>query len=212
MMNPRPIMDAGPGLNFFSLNKERLLFQTLGPISIPETVKGEMLRKSKTDARFVAVDQVLGKVPEKLLKVLSDDETLELAKAVNRIAGKPLVERRRSGKDLGELMVISHAVVMAEAGVSVTVLIDDTGGQLLATKEKARLQRLKRKQPEVGELRLVKTESVLKAAAGGMYLPDRGAMRDLYQRLRSLDDGLAPIEQTGLLNLECWSKRSSGGH
>lgn len=96
--------------------------------------------------------------------------------------------------------------------MSVTVLIDDAGSQLLATQEKARLQRLKRKQPEVGELRLVKTESVLKAAAGGMYLPDRGAMRVLYQRLRSLDDGLVPIEQSGLLNLECWSKRSSGGH
>lgn len=65
MMNPRPIMDAGPRIEFFSLNKEHLLFQTLGPISIPETVKGEMLRKSKADAQFVAADQVLEKVPKK---------------------------------------------------------------------------------------------------------------------------------------------------
>ena len=30
-MTHRPIMDAGPGLNFFSQNKERLLFAMLGP-------------------------------------------------------------------------------------------------------------------------------------------------------------------------------------
>ncbi|WP_197702403.1 PIN domain-containing protein [Corynebacterium suranareeae] len=121
-------MDAGPGLNFFSLNKERLLFQTLGPISIPETVKEEMLRKSKVDARFDAVERVLGKIPNHLLEVLADDETPQLARVVNRIAGKPMVERRRSGKDLGELMVISHAVVKAESGASVTILIDDSEG------------------------------------------------------------------------------------
>lgn len=35
----RPIIDAGPGLNFLSLNKERLLFSVLGPLSVPETVE-----------------------------------------------------------------------------------------------------------------------------------------------------------------------------
>lgn len=28
-----PIMDAGPGLNFFSLNKERMSFEVSGPIA-----------------------------------------------------------------------------------------------------------------------------------------------------------------------------------
>ena len=31
-MSHRPIMDAGPGLNFFSVNKEWLLFGTLGQL------------------------------------------------------------------------------------------------------------------------------------------------------------------------------------
>ena len=32
-MSHRPIIDAGPGLNFLSINKERLLIQVLGQLS-----------------------------------------------------------------------------------------------------------------------------------------------------------------------------------
>jgi hypothetical protein len=38
----RPIIDAGPGLNFLSINKERLLIAVLGPLSAPETVQDEV--------------------------------------------------------------------------------------------------------------------------------------------------------------------------
>jgi hypothetical protein len=38
-------MDAGPGINFLSVNKERLLFSTLGALSVPEAVETEILRK-----------------------------------------------------------------------------------------------------------------------------------------------------------------------
>ncbi|WP_347222348.1 hypothetical protein [Mycolicibacterium poriferae] len=51
-MSQRPIIDAGPGLNFFSLNKERLLFGALGPLSAPESVQDEILRKAGKDKRF----------------------------------------------------------------------------------------------------------------------------------------------------------------
>jgi hypothetical protein len=46
-MTVRPIIDAGPGLNFLSANKERLLIAALGPLSAPETVQSEVLRKSQ---------------------------------------------------------------------------------------------------------------------------------------------------------------------
>jgi hypothetical protein len=45
--------------------------------------------------------------------------------------------------------------------------------------------------------------TVLERAAGGQYLPDKNAMRDLYGRLRTLDDGLLPLHSTNLLNLPC---------
>jgi hypothetical protein len=53
-MSIRPIIDAGPSLNFLSSNKERLLIAVLGPLSAPETVRDEVLRKSRQDDRFRA--------------------------------------------------------------------------------------------------------------------------------------------------------------
>ncbi|MGP5930636.1 hypothetical protein [Corynebacterium glyciniphilum] len=204
-MSQRPIMDAGPGINFFSLNKERMLFATLGALAVPETVEQEILRKSRQDKRFAAAHRVMGKIPPHLLEVLSDDVTDKLAAAVHRIAGIPIERRTRSNKDLGEIMVIAHATVAAEAGHHVITLIDDEGGRRLAALEAERLERLRTAGTAVGSLRLISTVSVLKKAAGGVHLPDRNAMRDLYGRLRGLDDGLVPLTDTGLMNLPCWS-------
>lgn len=204
-MSQRPIMDAGPGINFFSLNKERLLFATLGALAIPEIVETEILRKAQQDRRFAAAQRVMGKVPERLLEVLSDDATDELAAAVNRIAGMPISERARSNKDLGETMVVAHVVAAAERGDRVIVLIDDGGGRRMAAREAARLQRLRGAGDERGSIYLIDTVWVLKTAAGREYLPDRNAMRDLYRRLRDLDDWLVPIDDTDLLDLPCWS-------
>ena len=41
----------------------------------------------------------------------------------------------------------------------------------------------------------------LEKAAGRQYLPDRQSMRELYGRLRKLDDGLKPLSTTGLMEL-----------
>lgn len=197
-------MDAGPGLNFFSINKQRLLFNTLGALSVPEAVKEEILRKSNQDSRFEGAGRVWAKLPERLMEVLSDDVTDELSAAVQRISGVPIGQRMRSGKDLGETMVIAHATVAAETGEHVIVLIDDGGGCAAAAAEARRLQRLRALGNEVGSISLINTVSVLKGAAGGEYLPHKNAMRDLYSRLRELDDGLPPLETTNLMDLDCW--------
>jgi hypothetical protein len=207
-VNVRPVIDAGPALNFFSINRERLLLGTLGPISAPETVRDEVLRKAAADPRFRSAERVWNKLPEKYLEILADDETPELNAAVVRISGLPMAERVREGKDLGELMVIAHAAVVAEAGHTVTVLIDDGHGARLATAEIHRLNRLRTARRAVGQIRLVCTRSVLERAAGGKYLPDRSAMREVYARLRACDDGLPPIEQTGLLARELFQPRA----
>ncbi len=44
-MTHRSIIDAGPGLNFLSINHERLLIAMLGPLSTPETVKTRYFAK-----------------------------------------------------------------------------------------------------------------------------------------------------------------------
>jgi hypothetical protein len=203
-MSQRPIIDAGPSLNFLSINKERLLIGVLGPLSVPETVQAEVMRKSQEDARFRSAATVWRKLAPRWLQILSDDETPELAAAVHRITQQPMQERLRQPRDLGEIMVVAHAVVAAEAGETMTVLIDDGSGARIATSEMSRLQRLRAQGRAVGSIRLVSTLTVLERAAGGKHIPDKATMRDIYQRLRGLDDGLPPVDTTNLLSSTHW--------
>lgn len=207
-MSQSPIMDAGPGINFLSVNKERLLFSVLGPLAVPEAVRTEILRKADQDHRFATAGRVWAKLPHRLMEVLSDDVTDELSAAVQRISGVPIKSRIRSSKDLGETMVIAHAAVAANAGEHVLVLIDDGGGCNVAAAEARRLQRLRTAGKTVGSIRLIHTVTVLESAAGGVHLPDKQSMRELYGRLRSLDDGLPPLDATKLMDLHCWQYRA----
>jgi hypothetical protein len=203
-MSHRPIIDAGPSLNFLSINKERLLIGVLGPLSTPETVEAEVLRKSRQDERFRAAATSWRKLTPRWIQILSDDVTPELASVVHRVTRQPMDERLKHPKDLGEIMVIAHAVVAAEAGEAVTVLIDDGAGARLAMSEIGRLQRLRSIGHPVGSIRLASTLTVLGRAAGNEHLPDKAAMRDTYGRLRSLDDGLPPLEKTDLMSPSVW--------
>lgn len=67
--------------------------------------------------------------------------TPELSVVVSRLTGLPLTDRKRRSRDLGELMVIAHAVVAAEQGNDVTVLIDDREGRWMANQEARRLSK-----------------------------------------------------------------------
>lgn len=203
-MNDRPIIDAGPALNFLSINKERLLFSVLGPLCVPECVREEVLHKSRVDPRFTRAEAVWNKLGPRWMEILSDDVTSELSAAVQRISGLPITERLKQAKDLGETMVVAHAVVLAEAGAVVTVVIDDGAGARIATSEQRRLERRRVQGQQVGSLILVNTLTILERAAGREHLPDRAAMRSTYERLRNQDDGLPSIEYTRLLSAEFW--------
>jgi hypothetical protein len=199
-----PIIDAGPGLNFLSINRERLLIGVLGPLSAPETVQSEVFRKAQQDARFRPAATVWRKLTPRFISILSDDFTPELSAVVHRVTRRSMADRMRQRKDLGETMVIAHAVVAAEAGEAVIVLIDDGPGAKLARTEIGRLQRLRAGGQAVGSITLVGTPTILARAAGGKHIPDRATMREIYRRLRGLDDGLPPIETTNLLSPVLW--------
>jgi hypothetical protein len=130
---------------------------------------------------------------------------------VQRISGLPINERKTQPKDLGETMVIAHAVVAAESGQTVTVLIDDGPGARIATLEISRLERLRSSGRSVGSVLLASTLTVLERAAGTVHLPGRAAMRDTYKRLYELDDGLPPIEKTRLLSPALWTQPAAPG-
>ncbi|MFE3455913.1 hypothetical protein ACFXKD_00080 [Nocardiopsis aegyptia] len=203
-MSHRPIIDAGPGLNFLSINQERLLIGVLGKLSAPEAVEREVISKARQDNRFSAAEGVWQKLAPNWMQILSDDQTPELAAVVQRITHQPMAERLRRPRDLGELMVIAHAVVIAEAGQQVSVLIDDGEGARTATSEINRLERLRRSGRTVGSITLVSTLTVLELAAQKKHVSGKADMRRLYGRLRELDDGLPPIEATRLLSPDLW--------
>lgn len=207
-MNGRPIIDAGPALNFLAINKERLLIEVLGPICTPETVRDEVLRKAGTDRRFAAAATVWNRLPNRMLEILSDDQTPDLAAAVARITGLPFAERKKSAPDLGEVMVVAHAAVRASAPMHVIVVIDDQEGAKLAQAERARLARRRAQGHPVGSISIANTTTILTRAAGSEHLPDRAAMRTTYERLREHDNGLVPINQTNLLSNTLWQTTS----
>ncbi|MGH3517631.1 MAG: hypothetical protein ACRDQ7_09505 [Haloechinothrix sp.] len=129
----------------------------------------------------------------------------ELAAVVHRITRQSMEQRLKHPKDLGETMFIAHAVVAAESGETVTVLIDDGPGTRTATSEINRLRRLHASGHTVGSIRLVSTLTVLERAAGGQHIPDKPAMHTISARLRGFDDGLPPIEKTTHLGSARWS-------
>ena len=128
-MNPPVIIDAGPSLNFFAAR----------------------------DERFSAAAGVLRKIRgTQFLAILEDDHTSALDNVVHRLTGAPLEERRSLPKDLGEIMVIAHAVVMAESGADVRVVIDDGYGARLAAPRGCRVGNragARRARPSRGEAR-----------------------------------------------------------
>lgn len=199
--NARPILDAGPGLNFMSVNQERLLFRVTGKLQAPETVVSEMERKACVDSRFSASQHVLNKVKDSYLNILSDQATPALSVAVQRICGSTLDEKASSPKDLGEIMVIAHATVLAESGLKVTVIIDDGDGQRRALQEQRRLARLKMQGRQCGGITLLSTVGILHEAKKQQLIEPAQA-KALYLRMRNLDDGLLPFEKTKLNQTE----------
>ena len=117
----------------------------------------------------------------------------------------PMAGQMKNGRDLDEMMVVAHAATRAERGYDVTVLIDDRGGQLLASHESRLLDRLRIAEPQTGHLQMITSVTVLERSIAGRHLPDHATLRKLYARMRSLDDGLLPLEMTGLLDSPSWS-------
>lgn len=206
-MSRRPVIDAGPALNFFASNQERLLIQTLGPLSAPETVRNEVFSKAREE-RFARARVAWERLGCKYLNVLSDDWTPELEHAVQLMTGMSLDKRRGRSKDLGETMVVAHAVVLAENGESVIVLIDDQWGAMMASKQIYRLARLREQGRSTGTIQLLNTQMVLKHAIRKGLISDKGDLRARYGRLRELDDGLVSVEQTELLSRALWQDRT----
>lgn len=177
------IIDAGPALNFLAAGEQDLLCDVIDlrerTLLMPQTVHDEIHNKAEraNGARFSACPGRLTSLLEaQRIQMLSDDpEDKNLVRQVERVAGIPMIRRVKEPKDLGETLVLAHALRMTADGQSVVVLIDESEGT-----KKARMYGLK----------VLTTVGVLVAAAGYGLVQDRGEMQSRYESIAQYDDGL----------------------
>ena len=179
------ILDAGPSLNFFSIGRADLLLAVVragsARIAVPEDVDEEIRRKAGPKSKFAraggALDWALR--TEQILRLDStSDRDSDLDRNVSRITGLPFEQRVRKGKDLGEMMVVAHALTLQNQGEKVIALIDDLDGQRLAAKHR---------------VRYMSTIDILRGAARLGLIKNWGEMRQLYLKMEPLDDGLPSV-------------------
>lgn len=191
------LLDAGPSLNFLAVRQENILIQAAASASlrlaVPARVEREILGVSQ-NARFQrspaeATWRRLRSAGH--IDVLDDTLATEpFIDAVTRISGQPAHDRIRTGKNLGEIMVLAHACVLAQQGHDVYVLIDESDGRTRARSQITWLQENK----ATGRLVLWSTPQVLKQAAGQSGWIKHGlTWQAVYQQMRQFDDGLPDL-------------------
>lgn len=183
------LLDAGPTLNFVAVSEQGLLLGLAAAHDLqllaPEKVRDEVDRKAGQGrfARTGAQSTWRKLVAAGRVGILDDTLTDDLLiAAVARVSGQQAANRVRSGKDLGELMVIAHASVLAQRGTDAFVLIDDGDGRKRALREKEWLAT----SGATGTLTLWNTPQVLKQTAPENW-------KGIYTRMRAFDDGLPPL-------------------
>lgn len=114
------LLDAGPSLNFLAVRQENVLIQAAASanldLAVPARVEKEILGVCQ-DARFrrSPAEATWRKLRSAgRIDVLDDTLTTQpFIDAVTRISGQPAHDRVRTGKSLGEIMVLAHASVLA---------------------------------------------------------------------------------------------------
>jgi hypothetical protein len=172
------VVDAVCCVYFCAAGKSGLLISILAELGmeilIPAEVEREVLRKK--------IGQVQAHWPKlrafQRVKILDEltatDARADVVATVARVRGASAQLALSTNRDLGEAVVIGHAKVLADAGHEVYVVIDDQGGQALASAE---------------QLILLTVEDLLIAALDlGLLAPDQ--LRKTYEALIPFGSGL----------------------
>jgi predicted nucleic acid-binding protein len=183
------ILDTGPCLNFLAVNEGKLLYSVLGAsnnrILVPQEVANEIVDKARESAKFsAAARRFEGLSREPKFAVLESKlDDVALIRAMRRVSpGKPpseLLAARRM-KDLGEILVISHAIKLRDEGNTVSLVMDERIGRKLAIRH---------------GFKPISTPRIM-ATAGSMGLLSYSDSRLIYEKLRAsdgsrvMDDGL----------------------
>lgn len=196
------ILDAGPCINFCAAAKQALLIEVLqrgsNQLHVPDVVDDEVGKRGSNRRDFPASTVKNWRLLTEhdhigiLDSSVAADDADVLSEAVKKLTGTPLAQRLTESKDLGEVMVIAHAMVRKDRGEEVYVVIDERWGQKLASKF---------------GMTVIDTAWILSSAVQRGLIADRGEMRKTYDALRKYDSGLVHIDQTALLKNALWAQK-----
>ncbi|MBG0738890.1 hypothetical protein IV500_05570 [Paeniglutamicibacter antarcticus] len=196
------ILDAGPCITFCAAAKQSLLVEVLqrgsNQIRVPDVVNDEVSNRGSNRRDFppITVLNWAWLVEHDRIEVVdssvSSEDAEALSVAVKKLTGTPLAERLTESQDLGEILVIAHAMVRKDRGEVVFVVIDEWRGQQLASKF---------------GIKVIDTAWILSSAVVRGLIADRGEMKKTYDALRKYDSGLVHIDQTALLKPALWAQK-----
>ncbi|BBA99432.1 hypothetical protein RVR_6046 [Actinacidiphila reveromycinica] len=183
------VLDAVICVHFVGANLQRLLVDVLRTarlvLLVPEEVHQEVLGKSRKYGsievpwRRLVASECVRVLPALRAAAVSP----RLVEVFEEIRGLQFEQALRRPKDLGEAVVIAHAVDLAERGHEVYVAIDDQDGQATSARY---------------DLTVLTIENVLQLAVLQGRFPTDGDLRKAYARLRSYGDGLVDFGLTDL--------------
>lgn len=177
-MTQAVVIDTGPALNFIASGHDVILFDVLARrdkrLFVSETIEDEVKSKGERDRRF-------SKCSARLQRLLLEDQverlqdelgSRALSDAVKIVCGEPLNIRMRTSQDLGETLVLAHALVLRSQGEQTTVLIDERPGT-----DRARALGIK----------VISTVGVLHSAAQLGIVGKLRHMRRIYNEIEAFD-------------------------
>lgn len=194
---PVSLVDAVCWVHFCAAGRSKLLLDVLTALNMEVLVPGEVDEEVQNKSGFPTLKSHWPKFKQApnvriLPKLKADDEDQpEVVAAVVRIRGVGAARALAMPKDLGEIVVIAHAVHLREQGRDVQVLIDDQGGQQLADEE---------------DLDVVTIEVLLMAGVARGVLAS-AELRKTYEQLIPFGGGLPTWDASDLKKLHQQWKR-----
>lgn len=162
-------------------------------ILIPEEVAAEAESKRSYGQLATHLRRLRASTAVKILpRLVLEDERTAILENVARVRGMSVGLALSSRTDLGEAVVIGHARHLADSGHEVYVLIDDQGGQVLASGE---------------GLEIITVEMLLLAGVRLGLLPV-GQLKTTYESLRPFGAGLPTWKASTLkTDYERWRRQ-----
>lgn len=191
------IVDAVCCVYFCAAGKSSLLVRILIELGMEILIPAEVEREVLGKRRGQVQDHWPRLRNSSRVRILDElmvtDSRADVVAAVARVRGTSAHLALSTRRDLGEAVVIGHATVLAKAGHEVYVVIDDQGGQILASNE---------------GLTVVTVEDLLMAAAQlGLVPPDR--LRSTYEDLVPFGSGLPTWDASTLKRKYAEQRRDS---